>query len=82
MHASWCSRPGGTFLSSSPTCFTRAVRTFPTLLPDTTIYVSPAPDPRYDAGRWWQYEHSLVAAFNELIKLGFYWARYGIAPVG
>jgi len=60
----------------------RAARTFRTLLPDTTIYLSAAPDPRYDAGRWWQNEHSLVAVFNEVIKLGFYWVRYGIAPVG
>jgi uncharacterized SAM-binding protein YcdF (DUF218 family) len=60
----------------------RAARTFRTLLPDTTIYLSAAPDPRYDAGRWWQNEHSLAAVFNELIKLGFYWAKHGIAPVG
>jgi len=60
----------------------RAARTFRTLLPDTTIHISAAPDPRYNAGRWWQNEHSLVAVFNELIKLGFYWAQYGIAPVG
>jgi len=26
--------------------------------------------------------HHLVAVFNELIKLVFYWARYGIAPFG
>lgn len=30
----------------------RAARTFRTLLPDTTIYLSATPDPRYDAGRW------------------------------
>ncbi len=60
----------------------RAARTFRTLLPDTTIYVSAAPDPRYHAGRWWQNEHSLVTVVTEMIKLGFYWARYGIAPIG
>ena len=60
----------------------RAARTFRTLLPDTTIYLSAAPDPNVDASRWWQTEEGLVAVFNEVIKLGFYWARYGIAPVG
>jgi len=60
----------------------RAARTFRTLLPDTAIYLSAAPDPNYDARRWWQTEEGLVAVFNEMIKLGFYWARYGIAPVG
>jgi len=58
----------------------RAARTFRSLLPDITIYVSPAPDPRYDASRWWQNEHSLVAVFNEVLKLIFYWFKYGIAP--
>ncbi len=60
----------------------RAARTLRTLLPDTTVYVSAAPDPRYDASRWWQSEYSLVAVFSELIKLGYYWAKYGIVPVG
>ncbi len=60
----------------------RAARTFRTLLPDTTVYVSAAPDPRYDPGRWWQNEYSLVAVFNEVLKLGFYWAKYGIVPAG
>ena len=60
----------------------RAARTFRTLLPDTTIYLSAAPDPNVDASRWWQTEEGLVAVLNEVIKLVFYWARYGIAPVG
>ncbi len=60
----------------------RAARTFRALLPDTTIYLSAAPDPRYDAGRWWQAEEGLIAVFNEVLKLGFYWVRYGIAPFG
>ena len=59
----------------------RAARTFRTLLPDTTIYLSAAPDPNVDAARWWQTEEGLVAVFNELIKLAFYWARYGITPI-
>ena len=60
----------------------RAARTFRTLLPDTTIYLSAAPDPNVDASRWWHTEEGLVAVLNEVIKLAFYWARYGIAPVG
>jgi len=60
----------------------RAARTFRTLLPDTTIYLSAAPDPNYDASRWWQTEEGLVAVFNEVIKLGFYWAKYRITPIG
>ena len=46
------------------------------------MHHSAAPDSNYDASRWWQTEEGLVAVFNEVIKLGFYWARYGIAPVG
>jgi uncharacterized SAM-binding protein YcdF (DUF218 family) len=60
----------------------RAARTFRTLLPDTAIYLSAAPDPNVDADRWWQTEEGLVAVFNEVLKLVFYWVRYGIAPVG
>jgi len=60
----------------------RAARTFRTLLPDTTIYLSAAPNPKYDAGRWWQTEEGLVAVFNEVLKLVFYWAKYGITPIG
>ena len=37
----------------------RAARTFRTLLPDTTIYLSAAPDPNVDASRWWQTEEGL-----------------------
>jgi uncharacterized SAM-binding protein YcdF (DUF218 family) len=60
----------------------RAARTFRTLLPDTTVYLNAAPDPNVDASRWWQTEEGLVAVFNEVIKLAFYWVKYGIAPVG
>lgn len=60
----------------------RAGRTFRTLLPDTAIYLSAAPDPRYNAGRWWQTEDGLIAVITEVLKLGFYWVKYGIAPAG
>ena len=58
----------------------RAARTFRTLLSDTTIYLSAPPDPNVGASRWWQTEEGLVAVFNEVIKLAFYWTQYGITP--
>ena len=58
----------------------RTARTFRTLLPDVTIYVSAAPNPNYDAARWWQTEDGLVAVFSEVIKAVF-WAKYGITPI-
>ncbi|MBI3942855.1 MAG: YdcF family protein [Chloroflexi bacterium] len=59
----------------------RAGRTLHTILPDTRIIVSVAPNPHYDPSRWWGNEFSLVAVITEVIKLGFYWAKYGIIPV-
>ena len=62
----------------------RAALTFRTLFdqdhPGVTIYLSAPPDPRYDAARWWQTEQGLIAVLTEVLKLGFYWANYGIAP--
>ena len=60
----------------------RARRTFRTVMPGVTICVSPAPNSDYDPARWWRSERGLISVFNELIKLGFYWARYGIVPFG
>jgi uncharacterized SAM-binding protein YcdF (DUF218 family) len=59
----------------------RAGRTFRTVLSDVTIYVSATSYSNYDSGHWWQTEDSLVAVFSEVIKLAFYWAKYGIAPI-
>jgi len=58
----------------------RAGRTFRALLPDATIYISAAPNPKYDAGRWWQHKDGLMHVVSETFKLAYYWARYGIAP--
>jgi len=58
----------------------RAARTFRALLPGVAVTISAAPDPRYDPARWWESEDGLVGVFSELLKLGFYWARYGIRP--
>lgn len=59
----------------------RAGRTFRTLLPDVTIYVSAALNSGYNVHRWWQTEESLMAVFSEAIKLTFYWTKYGVAPI-
>jgi len=59
----------------------RAGRTFRALLPDVTICVSAAPNPKYDAGHWWQSKDSLMYVLSEALKLAYYWAKYGIAPV-
>ena len=58
----------------------RAGRTFRALLPGVVSHVSAAPNPDQDPARWWANENGLVAVVNEMIKLGFYWARYGIPP--
>lgn len=58
----------------------RAARTFRTLLPGVSVSVSPAPEPLYDPQRWWRSEHGLADVFNEVLKLAFYWFRYGIRP--
>ena len=58
----------------------RAALTFRKLLPGGTVYLRAPPDPEYDASRWWRTEQGLIAVFTEVIKLGFYWARYGITP--
>ena len=60
----------------------RAGRTFRTLMPEVTLYLSAAPTSRYEPGRWWKSENGLIAAFSELIKLGFYWLEYGVVPFG
>ena len=59
----------------------RAARTFQARLPDVTVSVSAAPDPRYDPVRWWANEHSLTAVFTELLKLGYYWLQHGVPPL-
>ena len=55
----------------------RAGRTFRTILPNVTIHVSAAPY----SSHWWPTKDSLVIVFSEVIKLAFYWVKYGIVPV-
>ena len=60
----------------------RAGLTFRTLLPDMTIYLSAASRPNYDAARWWRTREGATAVLSEMIKLIFYWVKYGISPFG
>lgn len=42
-------------------------------------YAAP-PAQTYGPANWWQQEEGLVDVLSELIKFGFYWWRYGLAP--
>jgi len=44
------------------------------------LYYSASTNPPYRPEDWWQNEEGLVAVINELIRFGFYWARYGLVP--
>ncbi len=58
----------------------RVVRTFQALAPQISAIVSTPVDPRFDPAHWWQSENGLVAVVTEVLKLGFYWTKYGISP--
>lgn len=60
----------------------RAYYTLQHYLPGMALQISAPDDPWYNPARWWGNEHSLVFAVNEVLKLGFYWAQYGIRPFG
>jgi len=59
----------------------RATQTFRALLPGVRVMTVAAPSPTYDSDRWWTTEEGLTGVLNETVKLGFYWARYGIPPL-
>ena len=44
------------------------------------IYYAPPTDSLYGPENWWQHKSGRVAVFRELVKIGFYWVRYGLAP--
>ena len=44
------------------------------------VYYSPPAVLTYGPHDWWRREDGLVAVVNELIKFGFYWWQYGLAP--
>lgn len=58
----------------------RSLATMRELMPGVALYASAPDDPYFRAGRWWSTEQGLVYVVNELLKLGFYWAQYGIRP--
>ena len=60
----------------------RALQTMQATMPDVAMVISAPVDPQYDAARWWGTERGLIFAVNEVLKLGFYWAEYGIRPFG
>jgi uncharacterized SAM-binding protein YcdF (DUF218 family) len=60
----------------------RARQTLAAYLPGMALQASAPDDPVYDAARWWGNERSLVLAVSEVLKLGFYWFKYGIRPIG
>lgn len=59
----------------------RAGRTLSMYIPDARILMVAPPDPIYSPDSWWRNEFSLIAVLTEVIKLGFYWVKYGIVPV-
>ena len=60
----------------------RAGNTLRALAPDVSIVLSAAEDARFDPNRWWQSKDGLKLVVSELLKLGYYWVAYGIAPWG
>lgn len=58
----------------------RVAHTVQALAPQISTIVSAPNDPRFDPVHWWQSEDGLVAVVTEVLKLGFYWAKYGISP--
>ena len=60
----------------------RAGNTLRALAPDVSIVLSTAEDARFDPKRWWQSKDGLVSVVSEVLKLGYYWVAYGIAPWG
>jgi uncharacterized SAM-binding protein YcdF (DUF218 family) len=72
---------GSLIVVTDPFHTRRAGRTFRALMPETTVYVSAAPNPDHDPAHWWENERGLIAVVDETIKIAFYWAKYGIAPL-
>lgn len=58
----------------------RAAATFRALIPGVTVIPSATPDGEYDPQHWWRSEEGVMAVISEMVKLAFYWVRYGIAP--
>lgn len=59
----------------------RAARTFRTLLPNVAVSVAATPYARPSVNHWWATEDGFISVLTEILKLGFYWFRYGVRPV-
>lgn len=44
------------------------------------VYYQAASDSLFGPDNWWIKEEGLVSVFNEYIKIGFYWWKYGLVP--
>lgn len=48
---------------------------------EVALHFAPSPGPA-GPDDWWQEPGTRKAVLRELAKLGFYWARYGMSPLG
>jgi len=44
------------------------------------VYYDPPLTPAYTPDNWWQTSMGFRNGFVELVKIGFYWVQYGLAP--
>jgi len=44
------------------------------------IYYDASPASDYGPDDWWQRENGRIEVLDELVKIGFYWWRYGLPP--
>jgi uncharacterized SAM-binding protein YcdF (DUF218 family) len=49
---------------------------------EISVYYASPTDSSYGPEDWWQHKNGRVAVFRELVKIGFYWVRYGMTPWG
>ena len=46
-----------------------------------SVYYDPPPGAAVKPDNWWRSEQGRDMLFTELAKIGYYWVRYGLAPV-
>jgi uncharacterized SAM-binding protein YcdF (DUF218 family) len=44
------------------------------------VYYKPVQDSPFTPDNWWRSEDGRVLVLSELVKFGYYWVRYGMAP--
>lgn len=59
----------------------RAVHTFQKILPQITVFSSPAYNSNYNERFWWKTEAGFVDVFVETAKIIYYFIKYGINPI-